>query len=225
MKSKLFQKDLDKKIFDDLLLFAKIDDEHFNDIVRVVEENSQNGQVPTDDDFLEIASKSNYSVGDLNKVFRVAIFLVAQELEKGDVLENIYNDLLTDSRFDNEIVSKVKFKINNMRPGLINIINHSNKRAAIEKTFPSLSFFAASCSISTRFEPVYNIRKDNVENFKCELAEAIPVAVIQLDVDHFGESKSFNFALDEDELDELIKNLKVAKIQMSSLNNSLKKIK
>ena len=108
--------------------------------------------------------------------------------------------------------------------GFLDIVSaHFRSRAdtesAIDAAVPRIKGMWTRCIQVSRFEPEYKIN-DDVDEYDPKIAERIPITVIQVDIDEFGDVNRISVGLTEEELTHMIKRLKFAQKQLKLMMES-----
>lgn len=223
MKSKLLQFGRgSKELFNDINTLAELPIDSFKKLIHHLDKLPSLESFPTDDELLPITKTTDTTIDTLMKAFRAAYFLFDRDKNKKDKLEDILYDLIEIGKIKKEHAQSIKDKIDLSKNFFNDKIEvYAETIGGIANTFPTLDHIHIRCSTITKFDPEYNIRKDDPSKYATAVKKIFPVLLIQIDVDKYNDIERFSFAITKKELDELITRLQLAKAQVEELDKFL----
>ena len=217
MKSRLSQRGIEESVIKDMRILAETPAEAFEQLISSIDQRAEPGELPDEDDLLPISKQSGVTLSKLYDCFKIALFLYRQE-EEGDSLQDILEDMTASNTLSEEEARDIRTKIEVARPVLSGKIR---KFAVLQRnvslTFPTLEHIHTRCSTIVRFKEEFSKRDDQL-SYSPAISDITPVVVVQMDLDRYNDTDRVSFALTDSKINDLIKQLQLAQVQLKKLS-------
>lgn len=222
MKSKLMRKGPPDEFQEDVKTLADLSDDVFKTLISHANKHAREG-VRYDESLADIISeKCGISVPVLSRSLKAAVFLVNQEKREGDSVTAILADLVASNSLEQnkarELEARLRSEWESIAQNISEAIEISQE---LHASFPVISYCDVTCSVVTRFEPQVNLLTDSVESYSPKIPKITPVVQLQMDIYRYGDTDNISVALTAAGLDNFIKRLEFARIQLKVLSERL----
>lgn len=222
MKSKLFQSGISDEVKKHLKVLAELPADPIKELIDILDKHSKDS-LPTieKDDLLSISEKYQIIAKDLSNGVGVAIFLHSQIKRYKDSIDDFISDIRTEKIANEKEIDSIKEKLLFIKPifdAKIEGLRYLQQN--LSATFPILNHFHTRCSVVAHFEPILD-RKMDPNKYEPKVSNITPITLLQIDIEKYGDIERFGFAVTRDELEDFIKHLQLALVQLKKLNKSL----
>jgi hypothetical protein len=222
LRSNFLKTNTDDSFFDDLKALALFPRSIFEELIKAGEEQiSATGRVDPKQ-LLPILNKHDLPYEKFYNTLATAIALLKTEQDEEDPVEAIVSDAIEIGKLDEsvreDVLAKLEFA---KRHAFDDLMTVSRLRQAVTGAFPVIAHLHSRSIISPMITPRFNRLKDKPENYSPSIEELVPVTMVQLDLDEFGQTKSMSFGLSEAELEGLINHLQLAHKELKALKKHL----
>lgn len=224
MKSQLFASSFRDRVIQDVVFLAAFPEAAFSELVTFIQNTpGLEGRSPTDQDLLPLALRLGVPVPDLSRAFNTAFALYSNEVHRGDALDDVFFDLLQSKAIDSNQEKRARERLErawNLLSTRVDSFFQSDRD--LHATFPALESIQVSCALTARFKPRAEVHSQDPATYRPDVAKLTPVVVLQLDIDRFGESECISIGISRSELEEMIRHLELARIQLEAIDRHLK---
>lgn len=166
-----------------------------------------------------LAKDHDISLEALANSISVATAIFNEIEQNEDDLESILIDSFEKAKLNTEQQDGVRTNLNSFTGSIKNsLTSELDVTNTFHGTFPYLDHMHTRISSFTVFENEYNVVDDSPDTYKPKEKTTERVAVIQIDINSFGETTYSSFALRAHELDKMINRLKLARCQLQSMS-------
>jgi hypothetical protein len=220
MDSLEFIKNLKDETFDSLKEIASLEFNVYEDLIEYISKFKSLAIRP---DLVEFSEKMNKSIEKVDDIIYTTIFLsinVEENFNAEDLFKYVKDKDKLPEKDIESLRKYLKFAFSSLSKKFSAI---ARKSELLRKYFPILRNFRSTSSLSPLFEKKSFRGVSNVEKYEPKVLDAEPISIIYLTIRKNEEDKTVNFAINEDEIDELITSLKLAKKEIKALSNYLTK--
>lgn len=224
MKSKLCHRGLPKDLEEGLGYLIKIDEKPFKEMMTLLGENispEKGFMLPAEDLFISFAKENKITIPEILKIIYSIPAIMAVK-EDGDEVDDLIDDLIEMGRIDKENKNDLLNKISLSEKIFINKIKHyADEQALIKSSFPTIDDLKTRIILLNTYGDSFNPRIDTPDKYEPNITDSVPLVIVRFVVDKFGEKIVEQFAITENELDEAINHLILAKKELLFFKNRL----
>lgn len=213
MKSRLLAAGVGEPFFDHVKLLSSLPVGALEEFLKTVAALDPDVDSPVNmEAVLPIASKYSVSMDDLSSCLSVAYAIIRKAKQDDESpVEAVLDDLVELGKIPDESVPDLRAKLSLAEEIAYDKMRRLTlQKTLVESTLPSLSHFHTRCCILPRLHPGFDRAKDTPESYNPAVEFAMPVVMVQIDIDRFGHKERSSFGLTGRELREIVNHLQLA---------------
>jgi hypothetical protein len=186
------------------------------EVAKVFSQVASSGKFPEARDLHPIAEAHGIAVTDITKWLNAAFGVMHYTQLHDDRVDNILADLAELQKIKS--VRDVKARLDVFDPQMQELYGTvSHIRGTLSTTFPLLSGLTTRVVVAFATEPRVRSMTHTIDPYKPSIAKAIPLVVINMELDHFDDTKTVVLAITPKELDDVLKRLEMARSELKSV--------